>query len=127
MAGLLYLIRLFVYHVAETEEIVKTRFRVMEKRLYRYITVPGMLIAVVSGVLLILTNPAYYMSQGWFYGKLLAALFMIGITHHAGATVKRLAIGDVKQSERYFRILNEIPTILLILIIILVVFKPSFL
>src|SRR3954467_14050717 len=81
MAGILYLFRLFVYHAAETEEVVKARFIVMEKKLYRIITVPAMTVAFLMGVTMLSMNPVL-LEQKWMWGKLFFALALIGVTHH---------------------------------------------
>ncbi|MBI4042029.1 MAG: CopD family protein [Deltaproteobacteria bacterium] len=124
MAGLLYLIRLFVYHAQEKEEVVKDRFIVMERRLYKIITMPAMGAALLSGILLIAANAHYYLKAGWLHKKLVLVFIMIGVTHYAGALRRKFEAGTVQKSHVYFRVLNEVPTLLMILILILVVFKP---
>lgn len=123
MAGLLYLFRLFVYHVEETENVVKSRFTVMESRLYRIITLPAMVVAVGLGVAL-LTLQSDYLRMGWIHAKLAAVVGMIAITFFGGRQIEELAAGKRPFSSRTYRILNEVPTLLLILIVFLVVLKP---
>ena len=125
MAGILYLYRLIVYHVEESEEIVRTRFRVMERKLYRFITRPAMVVAAIAGLSMILLDPGYYLRQGWLWSKLVLVAALIGATLFAGRTVTRLAVAgaDVGSGKR-FRMLNEVPTLLMILIVLLVVLKP---
>lgn len=124
MAGILYLLRLFVYHAMEKEDVVKERFKVMEMRLYRYITMPAMGAAIILGMWMIVLSPGL-LHERWMLIKLFAASFLIGITLRAGRFVRQFALGRVEKSSRYFRILNEIPTLLMILIVLLVILRPS--
>src|SRR3954463_270883 len=82
MAGLLYLFRLFVYHAAEKEEVVKERFRMMEWRLYRIITMPAMVAAFVFGVTMLYLNPTL-LRQPWMIAKLILVSLLIAVTHYA--------------------------------------------
>jgi protoporphyrinogen IX oxidase len=123
MAGILYLIRLFVYHSAETVDVVKERFTVMENRLYRFITLPAMLASLIFGVILILINPSL-LQQGWLHTKLLLVFFMIGLTHMGGKWGRELQAGTSKKTTKFFRIANEVPTLLMIAIVFLVILKP---
>ena len=125
MAGILYLYRLIVYHVEETEEIVKTHFRIMERKLYRFITRPAMVVAALAGVSMILLDPRYYLSKGWLWSKLVLVCALIGATLFAGRTVARLEQPDANVgSGKRFRALNELPTLLMIAIVLLVILKP---
>lgn len=124
MAGLLYLFRLFVYHNEESEKVVKERFQMMERRLFNVIATPAALLTVVSGVRLIIYNPAYYMRQGWFHAKLLAVVLLLAM-HLWGLVVRRkLQTTDHPYNKTWLRFLNEVPTLLMIAIVILVVLKP---
>lgn len=123
MAGLLYLYRLFVYHAEETENLVKTRFVTMEYRLYRYITVPAMLVAIVMGIAMIVENPNL-LKYPWMHAKLFFALGMIGMTHMASKFKRDLANHTSTVKGKTFRILNEVPTLLMILIIGMVILQP---
>jgi len=123
MAGVLYLYRLFVYHAAETEAVVKARFVVMEMRLFRYITSPAAIVAVVFGVAMLALMPSL-LSQPWMHAKLLLVLALLHSTFFAKRYMRQLAAGTCKTSERTFRLLNEVPTLLLVLIVFLVVLKP---
>ena len=109
MAGLLYLLRLYVYHRAETEEVVMARFRVMERRLWLAITVPAAWIAVLAGMTL----------------KLLLVAALLAVHFLAGRTRKRFFEPPFPLSEKAFRFLNEVPTLLMIGIVVLVVFQPE--
>ena len=124
MAGILYLYRLIVYHVEETEALVRSRFVVMERRLYRFITVPAMIVAAVAGAAVVTTDVRYYARAHWLHGKLLLVALLIGSTLHAGRVTRRLAAGDDVGPGRRYRLLNEVPTLLMIGIVILVIVKP---
>ncbi|MBM4304833.1 MAG: CopD family protein [Deltaproteobacteria bacterium] len=123
MAGILYLWRLFVYHVEAKEQIVKDTLSVMERKLYRFITMPAMTVAFILGVSMIVYNPNL-LNYHWMRGKLALAFFMIGITHMAGAVHKKLIKGECKFSSKTLRILNEVPTLLMIGIILLAILQP---
>ena len=123
MAGILYLPRLFVYHSStmpgsEASEI----FKVMERRLLRAIINPAMIAAWVLGLLLAWQGDHW--REGWFHGKLLLLLGMQLI--HAGYARwrRKFAADENQHSERFYRIMNEVPTVLLIGIVILVIVKP---
>lgn len=123
MAGVLYLVRLYVYHSAETIDAVKQRFGVMEERLYGFITLPSMTAALIFGVGLLIINPLL-LKQGWFHAKLLFVILMIGATHASGKWGRELRAGTSKKSTKFFRIANEVPTLLMILIVFLAILKP---
>ena len=126
MAGLLYLFRLFIYHRKfgpESKERASL-LEVMEYKLYRYITIPAMLVSWVLGLAMLHYSKAF-IYQGWFHTKLLAVILLTGVTHVGGAYIKKLKrdIGLVP-SEKKLRFINEIPTILMIIIVIMVIVKP---
>lgn len=123
MAGILYLYRLFVYHAEETEEIVKARFRIMETRLYRYITVPAMVASLGFGTLMLFLQPNYFTSA-WLHGKLLLVAALVAVTLFAQHQIEILETGQAPLSSKTYRILNEVPTVLMVVIVFLVVFKP---
>lgn len=125
MAGLLYLYRLFVYHRAETEAVVMERFRVMERRLWAAITVPAAWVAAGTGAAIIATLPCFYLSQGWLTLKLLLVAGLLHVHFKAGLTRKRFLEPPFPGTERGFRILNEVPTLLMIGIVFLVEFQPA--
>ncbi len=125
MAGLLYLPRLFVYH-CDTEPGTREwqRFDLMERRLLRLIMNPAMIATYILGIMLALTPGLVDWSSGWIYAKL---VFVAGLTvmHHVYASWrKRFAAGLNLHPPRVYRIANEVPTILMIGIVILVVVKP---
>ncbi len=125
MAGLLYLPRLFVYHASATpgSEVSET-FKVMERRLYTAIMNPAMIATYVFGILLALTPGIVDWSAGWIYGKL-ALVGALTAMHYACAAWRRDFAADCnRRRARFYRIANEVPTVILIAIVILVVVKP---
>ncbi|HEX7926609.1 MAG TPA: CopD family protein [bacterium] len=125
MAGLLYLYRLFVYHRAETEAVVMARFQVMERRLWRAITVPAAWVTVLSGGTLIALQPCLYLPNGWMQLKLLLVLGLLHTHFKAGRYRKAFEQPPFPGSERGFRFLNEVPTLLMIGIVLLVIVRPA--
>lgn len=123
MAGILYLFRLFVYHAAESEAVVKARFVVMEGKLYRIILVPAMVVAFLLGVSMLAMNPVL-LEKPWMHAKLFFALCLIGVSHMAGRIRRELSQGHCRYREKTFRILNEVPTLLMIAIVFLVILRP---
>lgn len=124
MAGILYLIRLFVYHAAEKEEVVRSRFKVMEYRLYRYITVPAMISSFIFGGLMLALNPVLF-SFSWMQSKLVLVVILMWSTLRSGHYLRLFADDKNVKSERFFRFFNELPTLLMLAIVLLVILKPS--
>ena len=125
MAGLLYLPRLFVYHVeVELNSTEDRRFQIMERRLLRAIMNPAMVVSYIFGILLILTPGIVDWNSAWIWLKILAILVLTGCHHAMGKWRKDLAEGTNQKSQRYFRVANEVPTISMIIIVIMVVVKP---
>lgn len=123
-AGLFYLPRLFVYHTAANDKISLDRFKIMEKRLYYAITWPAAIVTSILGVSLITYNPQYYLSQYWMHAKL-GLIVLLWIYHlSCGHFLKLFAAERSRKSGRFFRMYNEVPTVLLIAIVILVIAKP---
>jgi len=125
MAGLLYLPRLFVYHAAtETGSVQSETFKIMERRLLRAIMNPAMIAVFVFGGLLLATPGIVDWHSGWIYVKLTLVL-LLSLLHHALALWRKAFAEDRNSlSARFFRMVNEIPTLIMILIVILVVVKP---
>ncbi len=123
-AGLFYLPRLFVYHVSASDAISRDRFVVMERRLFTMTTIGGVL-TVFFGMALVMMAPAY-MAQGWLHAKLTLVLLVIAYQVWCLALMRALRDGRNQHSERWFRLFNEVPTLLLIGIVILAVVKPAF-
>ena len=129
-AGLFYLVRLFVYHAEAQQEaepargILTKQYELMEKRLYGIITTPGMIVTVVMAIGLISTEPEILKSS-WLHIKLAFVVLLIGYHHFCKSIMKKLAAGECKWTGQQFRALNEAPTILLVLIVLLAVFKNN--
>ena len=123
MAGLLYLPRLFVYHSGvEVGSATSELFKIMERRLLKAIMTPAMIVAWGAGLGLAKIIGAF--QQGWFYGKLLSIILMTA-AHFLLARHVSLFSRDLNlYSHRYFRVINEIPTLLMIVAVVLVIFKP---
>ena len=124
MAGLLYLPRIFVYHVENYQKKEATEiFEIMEKRLFNYIMRPAMLLSWLLGIILILNIGIEAFSFFWLQIKLILVFLLSVYNEYLGKCIKLLKIGENKKSAKFYRIINEIPTILLILIVFIVVFK----
>lgn len=124
MAGMLYLPRLFVYHVsAENGSDKSETFKVMERKLLKFIMNPAMIAVWVLGGIMITLDPQM-LSQGWLHAKLLLVFLLSGVHGVLAKNVKVFAADNNQKSEKYFRILNEVPTVLLILIVIIVIVRP---
>ena len=125
MAGMFYLPRLYVYHCQTKPGSVESeRFKVMERRLLKQIINPAMISTFIFGVLLVLTPGAVSWSAGWWWTKIVALLLMFGF-HGACSRWRRDFLNDSnRRAERFYRIANEVPTILFIVIVIAVVVKP---
>lgn len=123
MAALLYLPRLFVYHAdAPAGSPQSETFKVMERRLLKAIMTPAMIATWVFGLALAWEIGAF--RSGWLQAKLALVLLLSGLHGHMAAVVRRFAEDRNSRSGRYYRILNEVPTVALVLIVLLVVFKP---
>ena len=125
MAGLLYLPRIFVYHVenSEKKETIEI-FEVMEKRLYFYIMRPAMILSWIFGIILIYINGIDLFSQLWVHIKLGLVVILTIYHEYLGVCLKSLKLKTNTKTSKFFRIINEVPTIILIIIIFIVVFKP---
>ena len=125
MAGLLYLPRIFVYH-AETRENKEQSetFKLMEKRLYFYIMNPAMILSWIFGVLLIHSQGIISLGLLWMKIKLGLVIILTAYHFYLLAVLKDFQIDNNTKSSKFFRVINEVPTILLIIIIFIVVFKP---
>jgi putative membrane protein len=125
MAGMFYLPRLYVYHCTTPPgSEASERFKVMERRLFKQIINPAMIATWGFGILLVLTPGVIDWHAGWWHVKLLAVLLMSGF-HGALSRWRRAFLADRNQkSERFFRIANEVPTVLMIIIVIMVIVRP---
>lgn len=125
MAGLLYLPRLFVYHAgAEPGSAQSETFKVMERRLYRAIMTPAMSATWIFGVWLLLLYGTPLFSQGWIWLKLLFVMLLSGYHGMLGRHLRAFASDGNDKQARYFRMINEVPTVLMIVIVIAVIVKP---
>jgi len=125
MAGLLYLPRLFVYHAASAKGSEQSEtFKVMEQRLLRYITTPAMIASWILGLILALSSVIDWRADGWFHAKL-ALVILLSAFHGACAKwTKDFALDRNTHDARFYRIMNEVPTLLMIGIVILVIVRP---
>ena len=125
MAGLLYLPRIFVYHTEnQTNKNISDIFKTMERKLYFYIMTPAMIISWIFGLLLIGSIGFEQLSTYWLKAKLVL-VFLLTIYHfYLGVFLKKFEMDVNTKSSKFFRFFNEVPTILLILIIFIVIFKP---
>ena len=123
MAGLLYLPRLFVYHCeAEIGSKQSETFKIMERRLLKAIINPAMIVTWLAGLYLVWSGQWY--SAGWFHGKFLLVIVMSGVHGYFTSRVKDFAADRNVKSQKFYRIINEVPTVLMICIVILVIVKP---
>ncbi|MFQ5535213.1 MAG: protoporphyrinogen oxidase HemJ [Sphingomonadales bacterium] len=125
MAGMLYLPRLFVYHTgAEAGSQQSETFKVMERRLLRAIMNPAMIAAWVFGLALVMTPGVVDWAQGWIYLKLACVVAMTGMHGALSGWRRDFAADTNRRGERFFRVVNEIPTLLMIIIVVMAVVKP---
>ena len=124
MAGLLYLPRIFVYHSEAEHVSQKQIFKVMEKRLYNFIMMPAMLLSWIFGVILIHNLGFSIFSELWMQIKTISVIFLTYYHFTLGKFISEFALENNQKTSKFFRIYNEIPTILLIVIIFAVILKP---
>ena len=124
MAGMLYIWRLYVYHAMEEEQVVMDRLAIMERRLMNYITTPAMVVSLLTGVGLLAHMPASYMGQPWMHLKLTLLLGMFASHGVASAHRKKLLLNPRVKSHVFYRVMNEVPTVLMIGIVIAVIVRP---
>ena len=125
MAGLLYLPRIFVYHAENnTEKNTSEIFKIMERRLMFYIMTPAMILSWFFGIFLILINEISITLNLWIQTKLFLVVLLTIYHLFLGYYLRKFALDENKKSAKFFRIINEIPTILLILIIFVIIYKP---
>jgi putative membrane protein len=123
MAGMLYLPRLFVYHAeAPKGSIQSETFKIMERRLLKAIINPAMIVTWVLGLVLVWQGA--WWTAGWLHGKLLLVVTLSGLHGIYARRLKEFAADRNTRPARYYRILNEVPTVLMIGIVILVIVKP---
>ncbi len=124
MAGLLYLPRIFVYHSETNKNEVQETFKIMEKRLFLYIMNPAMILSWLFGFLLLHSIGLQSLKESWLIAKLILVASLTFYHFFLFNCLKKFSINGNHYSPKFFRIINEVPTVLLIVIIFLVVFKP---
>ena len=124
MAGLLYLPRIFVYHAEANHESQREIFKVMERKLYNLIMMPAMLLSWIFGLLLIHTLGFSVFSELWMQIKVIAVVILTFYHFSLGKFLSHFANDSNQKTSKFFRFYNEIPTILLIVVIFVVIFKP---
>jgi putative membrane protein len=124
-AGLFYIFRLFVYHVENAANPAMTSLlAIMERRLYRGICWPAMILTTLFGVLLWSSNFAGYVATGWFKVKLVGLAALFAYHFYCGKVRRDLAAGRCRLTSRQCRLINEVPTVLLVVIVVMAVVKP---
>jgi putative membrane protein len=124
MAGLLYLPRIFVYHSEAAHESQKDIFKIMERKLYNYIMMPAMLLTWLFGFLLIHNTGFLIFLELWMQIKIVSVLILTYYHFTLSKYLRDFAIDNNQKTSRFFRIYNEIPTIILIVVIFAAIFKP---
>ncbi len=125
MVGLLYLPRIFVYHAENNEDKnVSDVFKIMEKKLYFYIMTPAMILSWIFGLLLIHSIGLQQLGQTWMILKVIFVVLLSLYHFYLGKILNQFRNDQNSYSHKFFRLINEIPTIMLILIVFVVVFKP---
>ena len=124
MAGLLYLPRIFVYHSEATHDAQKQVFQIMERKLYNYIMMPAMLLSWLFGILLIHSLGFSIFLELWMQIKIILVIILTYYHFMLGRYLNDFALNNNSKSSRYYRIINEVPTIILIVVVFVVIFKP---
>jgi putative membrane protein len=122
-AGIFYLPRLFVYHAMATEQATRDHLKVMERKLYRFIT-PFMVLTVLFGGAMIALSPVYYREAYWLHAKLTLVALLIGYHFYCGHLVKVFAADANMRGHVFYRWLNELPVLTLFGAVLLAVLKP---
>ena len=124
MAGLLYLPRIFVYHAETKNDDVKNTFKVMERRLFVYIMNPAMILSWLFGLILIHSIGIQSFREFWLIAKIVLVILLTFYHFFLFNCLNNFSLNRNEHSSKFFRVINEVPTVLLIVIIFLVVFKP---
>ena len=125
MAGLLYLPRIFVYHAENSSEKKTSEiFKIMERKLFFYIMTPAMILSWIFGVILIHSIGFQQIGQTWMILKIVFVIILTFYHFYLGKTLAQFKIDQNIHSHKFYRLINEIPTLLLILIVFIVIFKP---
>lgn len=123
-AGLFYLPRLFVYHAEAEDALGRERFKVMERKLYRGIMWPSLVLTVVAGVWMLGLNWDYYRTQGWLHAKLALVVLLVAYHFACGHYLRAFAADRNTRSHVFYRVFNELPVLALVAIVILVIVRP---
>ena len=124
MAGLLYLPRIFVYHSETDDRSQQTVFKTMEKKLYNYIMMPAMLLSWLFGILLLHNLSFAVFAELWMQIKIIAVVILTYYHFTLGKYLNDFATDTNQKTSKFFRIYNEIPTLILMVVIFMVIFKP---
>ena len=124
MAGLLYLPRIFVYHSENSNEVVTTVFKTMERKLYNYIMTPAMILSWVFGLILIHEIGFQQLASLWLQLKFILVVLLTIYHFYLGSLLNKFKLDQNRKTSKFYRYINEVPTLLLILIIFIVIFKP---
>ena len=124
MAGLLYLPRIFVYHSENNNEIISNVFKTMEKKLFYYIMTPAMTLSWIFGLVLIHEIGFDQLGSLWIQLKLILVAILTAYHFYLGLLLNQFKEDQNKKTSKFYRYINEIPTLLLILIVFIVIFKP---
>ncbi len=124
MAGLLYLPRIFVYHSENNNENISNVFKTMERKLFYYIMTPAMALSWIFGLVLIHEIGFEQLSNLWLQFKLFLVILLTAYHFYLGSLLNQFRADQNKKTSKFYRYINEIPTLLLILIVFIVVFKP---
>ena len=124
MAGLLYLPRIFVYHSENNNEVVTTVFKTMERKLFNYIMTPAMMLSWLFGLVLIHEIGFHQLANLWLQLKLILILLLTAYHFYLGLLLNQFKIDQNKKTSKFYRYINEIPTLLLVLVVFIVIFKP---
>ena len=124
MAGLLYLPRIFVYHSENNNGIISSVFKTMERKLFSYIMTPAMVLSWLFGLSLIHEIGFEQLANLWLQLKLILVTLLTAYHFYLGLLINQFKLNQNKKTSKFYRYINEIPTLLLILIVFIVIFKP---
>jgi putative membrane protein len=124
MAGLLYLPRIFVYHSENNKEIISNVFKTMERKLFYYIMTPAMILSWLFGLALIHEIGFEQLANFWLQLKIILVILLTAYHFYLGLLLNQFKLDQNNKTSKFYRYINEIPTLLLILIVFIVVFKP---
>ena len=123
-AAIFYLPRLFVYHADATDEISRERFKIMERKLYRGIMTPSMVVVIALGLWMLFMNAGFYFSQAWMHAKLTLVALLVVYHFYCGHLLNVFKEDRNTRSHVFYRWFNEVPVFILLGVVILVVVRP---